>query len=88
MDEDKPNECIHYWIIETPAYKRRNYKANYDSLGSWSRGICKKCKEERKFDNSPVTKTLNINYEAMKIKREREKEKKQEMEKSLQNGGK
>ena len=58
MEEDEEPKCIHHWIIETPAYKRRNYRTNYDVLGSWSWGICKKCKEERKFDNYPVI-TIN-----------------------------
>jgi len=65
-------ECIHHWIIETPAYKRKNYRANYDSLGSWSRGVCKKCKEERKFDNSPVTKQINVSDSSNKRKEKQE----------------
>ena len=79
MEENKDVECIHYWIIESPPYKRRNYRAEYTSLGSWSRGVCKKCKEERKFDNSPVTKQINITNESNRIKQQKEKEK------SLQN---
>jgi len=72
MEEIQEMECIHHWIIETPAYKRKNYRANYDSLGSWSRGVCKKCKEERKFDNSPVTKQINVSDSSNKRKQERE----------------
>ena len=79
MEEPERMECIHHWIIETPAYKRRNYRTSYDVLGSWSRGICKKCKEERKFDNSPVTKQINVTSVSNRIKEQKEKEK------SLQN---
>ena len=60
QEEPTGNTCVHYWIIESPPYKRRNYRANYDSLGSWSRGVCKKCKKEEKFDNSPTTKQINV----------------------------
>lgn len=79
MEETEENKCVHYWIIESPSYNRRNYRAEYTSLGSWSRGVCKKCKEERKFDNSPVTKQINITSESNRIKEQKEKEK------SLQN---
>ena len=74
MEEDEEPKCIHHWIIETPAYKRRNYRTNYDVLGSWSWGICKKCKEERKFDNSPVTKQINVTSTSNRIKQEKEQE--------------
>jgi len=74
MEENKDVECIHYWIIESPPYKRRNYRADYTSLGSWSRGVCKKCKKEEKFDNSPVTKQINITSTSTRIKQEKEKE--------------
>ena len=72
MEEIQEMECIHHWIIETPAYKRKNYRANYDSLGSWSRGVCKKCKEERKFDNSPVTKQIKVPDSSNKRKEKQE----------------
>ena len=42
-------------------------------------GVCKKCKYERKFYNSPVTKQINITNESNRIKQQKEKEK------SLQN---
>lgn len=80
MEESGEHNCIHYWIIESPAYKKKNYRATYDSLTSWSRGVCKKCKEERIFDNSSVTKQLNIISPATRLKQEKEKEN------SLQNG--
>ena len=74
-EESTGNTCIHHWIIESPAYKRRNYRAEYTSLGSWSRGVCKKCKEERKFDNSlVVNKGFNMTIETDKVKQEKNKE--------------
>ena len=71
QEEPTGNTCVHYWIIESPPYKRRNYRAEYTSLGSWSRGVCKKCKKEEKFDNSPTTKQINVTY-SMKLAKGKE----------------
>ncbi len=71
QEESTGNTCVHYWIIESPPYKRRNYRAEYTSLGSWSRGVCKKCKKEEKFDNSPTTKQINVT-DSRKLAKEKE----------------
>ena len=71
QEESTGNTCVHYWIIESPPYKRRNYREEYTSLGSWSRGVCKKCKKEEKFDNSPTTKQINVT-DSRKLAKEKE----------------
>ena len=43
-------KCIHYWEIEI-------------AKGTYSKGICKNCKEEKMFVNSIATKHLAINPE-------------------------
>ncbi len=43
--------CTHYWMIET-------------SYGPTSKGVCRLCKEERKFDNS-----LDASYWAAQAKK-------------------
>lgn len=35
------SKCIHYWIVETPQ-------------GIMSKGMCRKCGEERDFYNAPA----------------------------------
>ena len=68
------NECIHYWIIESPSYNRRNFRSDYVHLGSWSNGKCKKCGMEKKFNNSNSTKEIDIDKEKERIKNERTKQ--------------
>ena len=67
--EDK---CIHYWLIESPTYDRRNYRTRYDSFGSWSKGVCKKCGEEKEISNSNRTKELDMEQERERIKKQKE----------------
>ena len=33
QEESTGNTCVHYWIIESPPYNRKNFRSNYDSLG-------------------------------------------------------
>tara|TARA_Y100000296_G_C5096286_1_gene217544 strand:- start:561 stop:815 length:255 start_codon:yes stop_codon:yes gene_type:complete len=82
-DKDKSVKegCVHYWIIESPPYNRKNFRSNYDSLGSWSKGICKKCMEERMFNNSNNTKEIPIEREQERIRKEVEQQ-----ERGLQDG--